>query len=384
MKTSNNLAPETVAAQAGGAVDEATGAIVPPLHMATTFIRDPDNQYRKGYSYGRPDNATVRQVEGVMRELEGGAASLVLASGMAAATAAFLALERPAHVVAPNVMYWGLKSWLAQDAAAHGIEATFVDASDPAAIGGAVRPGATRLVWIESPANPLWTITDIAEAARIAHAAGALLAVDSTVPTPVLTQPIALGADVVMHSGTKYLNGHSDVMAGVLVFARKDGYCERAARVRTMLGGILGPFEAALLLRGLRTLHVRVRHQCLSGMAIARHFARHPRIEAVLYPGLEAHAGHAVAARQMHGGFGGMLSVRVKGGETAAIATAANVKVWKRATSLGGVESLLEHRASVEGPSSPCPLDLLRLSVGLEDAGDLIGDFDQALSTATG
>ncbi|HET6223192.1 MAG TPA: PLP-dependent aspartate aminotransferase family protein, partial [Dongiaceae bacterium] len=364
-----NLAPETVAAQAGGAIDEETGGIVPPLHVTTTFLRDPDNQYRKGYSYGRPDNATVRQVENVMMQLEGGAASLVLASGMTAATTAFLALERPAHVVAPNVMYWGLRKWLLEDAPSLGIGATFVDAGDPAAIRAALRPGKTRLVWVETPANPLWTITDVEEAARIAHGAGAVLAVDSTVPTPVLMSPIALGADVVMHSATKYLNGHSDVMAGVLVFAAKAGHFERAARVRSMLGGILGPFEAALLLRGLRTLHVRVRHQCKSAMAIAQHFARHPRIEAVLYPGLASHPGHAIAARQMPGGFGGMLSVRVKGGEHAAIATAANVKLWKRATSLGGAESLIEHRASVEGPGSPCPPDLLRLSVGLESTG---------------
>ena len=281
-----NLAPETVAAQAGGVIDEETGAIVRPVHMATTFIRDPDNQYRKGYSYGRPDNATVRQVEAVLTQLEGGAASLVLASGMTAATNAFLALERPAHVVAPNVMYWGLRKWLQEDAPTLGIEATLVDAGDPAAIRAGVLPGKTKLVWIETPANPLWTVTDIAETAGIAHRAGALLAVDSTVQTPVLTQPIVLGADVVMHSGTKYLNGHSDVVAGALVFARRDAYLERATRLRGMLGGILGPFEAALLLRGMRTLHVRVRHQCASAMRLAQHFARHARVEAVLYPGL--------------------------------------------------------------------------------------------------
>jgi cystathionine gamma-synthase len=374
-----NLAPETVAAQAGGAIDEETGGIVPPLHVTTTFLRDPDNQYRKGYIYGRADNATVRQVENVLTQLEGGAASLVLAAGMAAATTAFLALERPAHVVAPNVMYWGLRKWLLEDAASLGIEATFVDAADPAAIRAAVRAGRTKMIWTETPANPLWTITDIEEAARIAHAAGAVLAVDATVPTPVLMNPIALGADVVMHSATKYLNGHSDVVAGALVFAAKGAHFERAARTRAMLGAILGPFEAALLLRGLRTLHVRVRHQCTSAMTIARHFARHPGILAVLYPGLETHPGHAIAARQMRGGFGGMLSVRVKGGEAAAIATAANVKLWKRATSLGGVESLIEHRSSIEGPGSPCPPDLLRLSVGLESTDDLIGDLEQAM-----
>jgi cystathionine gamma-synthase len=377
-----NLAPETVAAQAGGAIDEETGGIVPPLHLTTTFLRDADNEYRKGYIYGRPDNATVRSVENVLTELEGGAAGLVLASGMTAATTAFLALERPAHVVAPAVMYWGLRKWLQEDAQSFGIDATCVDAGDPAAIRAAVRPGRTRMVWIETPANPLWTITDVEEAARIAHSAGAVLGVDSTVPTPVLMNPLALGADVVMHSATKYLNGHSDVIAGVLVFKRKDAWFERAARVRGMLGGILGPFEAALLLRGLRTLHVRVRHQSAAAMAIAQHFVGHRHVESVLYPGLVDHPGHAIAARQMRGGFGGMLSVRVKGGDRAAIAAAANVRIWKRATSLGGVESLIEHRASIEGPMSPCPPDLLRLSVGLESTDDLIGDLEQALAAA--
>jgi cystathionine gamma-synthase len=375
-----NLAPETVAAQAGGAIDAQTGGIVPPLHVTTTFLRDPDNQYRKGYSYGRPDNATVRQVETVLSELEGGAACLVMASGMAAATSAFLALKRPAHVIAPSVMYWGLRKWLQEDAPSLGIEATFVDAADPTAISAAVRPRQTQLVWIETPANPLWTITDVEQAVRIAHTAGAVLAVDATVPTPVLMNPIALGADIVMHSATKYLNGHSDVVAGALVFKIKDAYFEQAARVRAMLGAVLGPFEAALLLRGLRTLHVRVRHQSASALTLAHHFTKHAGIAAVLYPGLQTHPGHAVAARQMRGGFGGMLSVRVAGGEAVAIATAANVKLWKRATSLGGVESLIEHRASIEGPSSPCPPDLLRLSVGLESAADLIGDLEHALA----
>jgi cystathionine gamma-synthase len=375
----DELRPETIAAQAGGGADAATGAIVPPLHMATTFVRDTDNQYRRGYCYGRSDNATVRQVETVLAELDGGAASLVLASGMAAATSAFLALERPAHVVAPTEMYWGLRQWLMQDAPGHGLEVTFVDAGDARALRAAIEPGRTRLVWVETPSNPTWVVTDITEAARLAHAAGALLAVDSTVPTPVLTRPIALGADIVVHSATKYLNGHSDVVAGALVFAHRDWACERATRLRTMLGAIVGPFEAALLLRGLRTLHLRVRHQSASAMAIASHLVRHPAVVRVLYPGLPSHPGHALAARQMQGGFGGMLSMRVRGGEAAAIASAARMRVWKRATSLGGVESLVEHRASIEGPGSRCPSDLLRFSVGLESVDDLIADIEQAL-----
>jgi cystathionine gamma-synthase len=277
-------------------------------------------------------------------------------------------------------MYWGLRQWLTQDAPSHGLDVTFVQAGDMRALGRAIRPGATRLVWIETPSNPTWTITGIAEAACAAHAAGALLAVDSTVSTPVLTRPIAHGADIVVHSATKYLNGHSDVVAGALIFARKDDAYERAARLRGMLGAILGPFEAALLLRGLRTLHVRVRHQSAAALAIAQHFAGHPAVAGVLYPGLAAHGGHAIAARQMQGGFGGMLSMRIRGGEAAAVAAAARMQVWQRATSLGGVESLVEHRASIEGPDSPCPADLLRFSVGLECIADLIADIEQALA----
>ncbi len=376
----NELGCETIAAQAGGSIDPETGAIVPPIHVSTTFERDTDNQSRRGYIYARPDNPTVRQLEGVMSRLEDGAASLVFASGMSAATALFLALERPAHVVAPAVMYWGMRKWLLTEAPSFGIEASLVDAADLDAIAAAIRPGFTRLVWLETPANPLWTISDIAGAAGLAHAAGVPLAVDSTVATPVLCRPLALGADAVMHSATKYLNGHTDVVAGALTFAESGQLAARASTLRSGLGTILGPFEAAQLLRGLRTLYVRVRHQCVAALAIAQHFDGHPKIERVLYPGLVQDPGHAVAKRQMQGGFGGMLSIRVKGGEGAAIATAATVKVWKRATSLGGVESLIEHRASVEGPATPCPPDLLRLSVGLEAQADLIGDLEQALA----
>lgn len=373
------MKPATYAAQAGGRIDEATGAVVPPIHLATTYLREPDNSYSRGYLYGRPDNNIVRECEDVIATLEGADAALVSGSGMTAATQAFLALERPCHVVAPSVMYWALRSWLAEDARSHGIETSFADASSLEAIRAAVRPGKTHMIWLETPANPLWTISDIKGAADIARGAGAVLAVDSTVATPVLTRPIEHGADLVMHSATKYLNGHSDVIAGALAFARRDDYFERAVRVRKMLGGILGPLEAFLLLRGMRTLHVRVARQCETALALARHFERDPRVSHVLYPGLAAAADHGLAKRQMAGGFGGMLSIRVRGGEAAAIRTAANVRIWKRATSLGGVESLIEHRASIEGPGTPCPSDLLRLSAGLEDVGDLIADLDRAL-----
>jgi cystathionine gamma-synthase len=301
---------------------------------------------------------------------------------MAAATAVFLALRPGDHVVAPQVMYWGLRNWLKSSATEWGLAVDFVDASATDALAAAVKPGRTKLLWIESPANPTWAITDIAAAADIAHGAGACLAIDSTVATPILTQPIELGVDIVMHSATKYLNGHSDVVAGALVTARHDELWERIAAIRASNGAILGSFEAWLLLRGMRTLHLRVERCCRTAQAIAEHFAGHCRISAVLYPGLPNHRGHAVAARQMLGGFGGMVSIRVAGGESAAIATAARVTVWKRATSLGGVESLIEHRASIEGPGSTAPADLLRLSVGIEDPADLIGDLEQALASA--
>jgi cystathionine gamma-synthase len=372
----------TMAAQALGWIDERTKALIPPVHLATTFIRDADNQYRAGYSYGRPTNPTFLPPEGLLAKLEGGAACLTFASGMAAATAVFLALRPGDHVVAPQVMYWGLRNWLKSSAAEWGLAVDFVDASATDALAAAVRPGRTKLVWIESPANPTWAITDIAAAADIAHRAGARLAIDSTVATPILTRPIELGVDIVMHSATKYLNGHSDVVAGALVTARHDELWERIAAIRTGNGAILGSFEAWLLLRGMRTLHLRVERCCRTAQAIAEHFAGHSRINAVLYPGLPSHRGHAVAARQMLGGFGGMVSICVAGGESAAIATAARVTVWKRATSLGGVESLIEHRASIEGPGSPAPADLLRLSVGIEDDADLIGDLEQALAGA--
>ena len=371
--------PATLAAQALGSTDAATGAVVLPIHTATTFLRDPDNQYRRGRSYGRADNPSYDQPQALLTALEGGAATLLFSSGMAAAAAVFQSLPRDAHVVAPRVMYWGLRSWLKNFAEAWGIAVDFVDATSLDAIRDAVRPDRTRLIWIETPANPLWSVTDIAGATEIAHSAGALLAVDGTAATPVLTRPLALGADLVMHSATKYLNGHSDVIAGTLTTAREDAFWARLCTARSSGGAILGSFEAYLLLRGMRTLFPRVERACRSAQQIAESLSQNPRVLDVLYPGLPTHTGHAVAARQMTGGFGGMLSVRVRGGPEAAIAAAARVEIWKRATSLGGVESLIEHRASVEGADSPAPPDLLRLSVGIEDSGDLIDDLESAL-----
>jgi cystathionine gamma-synthase len=374
--------PESIAAQALGWVDEKTRAITPAIHVSSTYLRDPDNQYRSGRVYARADNPAFDQAEAVMAQLEEGAQAALFASGMAAATAVFQALSPGDHVLAPKVMYWSLRNWLMNFATRWGLNVELIDMTDPAAVQAAVRPGVTKLVWIETPANPLWTVTDIAATAEIAHAAGALVAVDSTVPSPVLTRPLTLGADIVMHAGTKYLNGHSDLVAGVLVTREDSEYWRRVKMVRAQIGGTLGSFEAWLLLRGMRTLYLRVRAASQSAQRIAEHFQGHPLVEAVLYPGLPSAHGHAVAARQMQGGFGGMMSIRAKGGEAAAIATAAHVELWKRATSLGGTESLIEHRASVEGAGTPAPPDLLRLSVGIEDAGDLIADLEQALQRA--
>ena len=384
-----SVKPESIAAQALGWVDDATRAIAPPIHTATTYVRDPDNQYRSGRIYARDQNPTFDQAEAVLTALEGGHASLLFASGMAAATAVFQALAPGDHVVAPKVMYWSLRNWLATFATHWGLELDFVDMTDVDALRAAVKPGRTRLVWVETPANPLWSITDIAAVSEIAHSAGALVTVDSTVATPVLTRPLDFGADIVMHAATKYLNGHSDVIAGTLTTREDSALWQRLRPLRAQLGAVLGPFEAWLLTRGMRTLFPRVRIACASAQRIAEHLAAHPRVLEVLYPGLPSFRGHAAAARQMHGGFGGLLSIRVRGvdgtpasGEAAAIATAARVELWKRATSLGGVESLVEHRASIEGAGTPVPVDLLRLSVGIEDCGDLITDLDAALAAA--
>ena len=381
MAKANKLNPATLLAQALGWIDAPTGALVPPLQPSTTFQRDADTSYPLGRAYARDDNPSFDQAEALLSALEGGHGCLLFASGMAAASAAFLALAPGDHVVAPRVMYHGLRTWLREFARGWGLEVEFVAADEPEALERAIRPGATKLVWIETPANPTWAITDIARAAQAAHAAGARLAVDGTVATPLLTRPLALGADLVMHSATKYLNGHSDVLAGALISARDDDYWRRVKAIRRHGGATLGSFEAWLLVRGMRTLGLRVERSSRSALALARRLGSHPKVAAVLYPGLPQHPGHEVAARQMTGGFGGMLSIRVVGGEAAARAVAARVQVFKRATSLGGVESLIEHRASIEGAGTPVPADLLRLSVGIEDEGDLTADLEQALDS---
>lgn len=374
------LMAQTVLAQALGWLDAQSGGVTPSVAMSSTFVREVDLSYRAGRVYIRADNPAFDQAEAMLCALEGAQASALFASGMAACTSAILALDPGDHIVAPSIMYWALAAWLKSTAARLGIETTFAPLHETGALARAIRPGQTKLVWIETPANPLWCVTDIAQAALLAHGSGARLIVDSTVSTPLLTQPLKLGADLVMHSATKALNGHSDLCAGMLATARKDAFWERILDNRARLGAISGSMEAWLLVRGMRTLHLRVERACATAMALARHLEQQPGIAEVLYPGLPSFAGHAIAARQMQGGFGSMLSIRLKGGEAAAIAAAAGVRVWKRATSLGGVESLIEHRASVEGPDSPCPRDLLRLSVGCEAVEDLRADLDQAFT----
>lgn len=349
---------------------------MPPVRPATTFVQE----VGEGRSYARDESPGVEPAENLLAELEGGTDALLFASGMAAATAMVSALRPGDHIVAQHVMYWGLRRWLAGFCAEWGIGLDFVDAGEPAAIAAAVQPGRTRLVWVESPANPTWEIVDIAAAAEAAHAAGASLVVDNTVATPVHTQPLAHGADVVFHSATKALNGHSDVVAGALLTAQPEHALWRRVRATRAHGGaILGPFEAWLLLRGMRTLYLRVERASATALAVARAFAADSRVHTVLYPGLDTHPGHATAARQMTRGFGGMLSLRLNGGRSAAERLPGACGVFLPATSLGGVESLIEHRAATEGPDSPVPGDLVRLSIGIEHPDDLIADLDRAL-----
>ena len=381
MSNKNDLAAETKTAQAMHHIDSSTGAIAPSIHPSSTFGRDDNYQLIvPAQGYTRDENPGYLIPEKMLAELEHGESALLFSSGMAAAMAVVQSLRPGDHIVAPTIMYWGLRNWLITFCDNWGLGLDLFDASDPDALAKTVRKGETKLVWIETPCNPTWDIIDIAAAAEIAHGIGARLGVDSTIPTPVLTQPIKHGADIVMHSASKYLNGHSDVVAGAVVTAEDDDLWARIRRVRADGGAILGPFEAWLLQRGMRTLFLRVRKASESAMTIAKHFESHANLEAVLYPGLPNHPGHEIAKRQMQGGFGGMLSLRVKGGAEGALVVAKKCRVITRATSLGGVESFIEHRYTIEGKSSPIPKDLLRLSIGIESVDDLITDLEQALT----
>ena len=370
---------DTLLAQGGHFIDPQTGAIVPPIHPATTYARN-ERYELADFGYSRAGNPTGAQVEDVLARLEGAEDALVFASGLAGITTLFETMRSGEHVVAPRVMYHGSADWLRRLFERRGIGVTFFDATVGGGLEEAIRPGETSIVWIEPSVNPTWDVIDVRAAAKAAHGAGAILGVDATVTPAVTLRALDLGADVVFHSGTKYLAGHSDVTAGVLATRALDARWEEVKLARTLMGGVLGAFESWLLLRGMRTLHVRYERQAANALALARHFEHHPKLEAVLYPGLESHPGHAVAKRQMSGGFGAMLSLLVAGDAAAAKRVATRTRLFVPATSLGGVESLIEHRASVEGPHSAVPANLLRLSVGIEGADDLIADLDEALS----
>ena len=369
--------PETIAVHAGAKPDAATGAVAPPIHLSTTFAHGPAAERIAGYEYQREGNPTQDRLETELTALEGGTAALAFASGMAAITAMLEALPNASRILIPDDCYTGLRL-LAQDfLGKRGIIATAVDMSDLAAVRAASAAG-IALIWAETPSNPRLKIADIAALAQIAHAQGASLVCDNTFATPILQQPLALGADAVMHSTTKYFGGHSDVLGGALVFARRDALYERVAHFRHVTGAIASPFSTWLTLRGCRSLPARMTWHCRNARAVAEFLVAHPRVERVNWPGLSGHPGHAVAARQMRD-FGGMLSVEIRGGRDVALAVASKVKLFTNATSLGGCESLLEHRASVEGEHPVSPQNLLRLSVGLEHPDDLIADLRQAL-----
>ena len=376
--TERILRPATIAAHAAGARD-AAGGVVPGVQTATTFARDAAYRLIAPGSYGRDHNATVVQAEEVLRQLEGAAATRLFPSGMAAAAAVFRAMPQGARVVLQSGIYHGVTHFARRFCARRGLVLEEVDAADPGAAAAALaRPA--DLVWIEVPSNPWLKLVDIAAVADLTHAAGAVLAVDGTAATPVLTRALALGADISMHSATKALNGHSDVLAGALSCRDAEIPPWQAIRAdRQEAGALLGPFEAWLLMRGMRTLPLRLERMCDNAQAVAGHLAAHPGVEAVWYPGLPGHPGHDIARRQMRGGAGYLVSVLVGGGAEAALAVAGRLRIFQRATSLGGVESLVEHRATIE-PQSGIPENLLRLSVGIEDSGDLIADLDQALA----
>lgn len=370
---------ETLAVHAGRGVEPATGAVTPSITLATTFERAEDGTFPHGNIYTRSGNPNRAALESAYAALEGGAAALAFGSGMAATAAVFQALQSGDHVILPDDLYHGTRFFVRDVMARWGLAADFVDMRDVRNVENTLRP-TTRLIWVETPTNPQLRIADIAAVVKVAHAAGALVAVDNTWATPVWQKPLALGADFVMHSTTKYFGGHSDVLGGALITrdSEESPFVARLREIQKLGGAVPAPFDCWLLLRSLPTLPLRVRAQTETAGKIARFLASHPAVSVVHYPGLESHDGHAVAVRQM-AGFGAMLSFELAGGESAAMGAAARVKLFTRATSLGGVESLIEHRASVEGEGTKTPHNLLRMSVGLEHADDLIDDLAQAL-----
>jgi cystathionine gamma-synthase len=368
---------ETQFVHAARKIDAATGAVSPPIHLSTTFARDESNALLGPSSYIREGNPTQSLLEEALADLEGGQAALAFGSGMAAGAALLQTLPPGSHLVLPEDVYYGYRQAADDFLKPWGIASDVVAMDDPAALRAATRPE-TRLVWLESPSNPLMRITDLAAAIAIAREAGAETVVDNTFATPALQRPLGLGADIVLHATTKYIGGHTDVQGGALVFARGGERVEKVWHARHVLGAVGSPFNAWLALRGLRTLPLRMERHSANAMAVARALAAFPAVSAVHYPGLEAHPGHAVAKRQMSA-FGGMISFRIRAGREAAIRAVGRAKLFTRATSLGGVESLIEHRATSEGPGSRTSPDLIRLSIGLEHPDDLIEDLEQAV-----
>jgi cystathionine gamma-synthase len=376
--SNQKLRPETIAAHALRSTDKATGAVVPPLYLSTTYARDENYQPLLKENYVRNGSPNLWQAEDIIAELEHGKAAVLFPSGMAAISTVFETIPLGAHVVALEVMYYNTRELLQRLAAKGRISLTLIDPNTPGAFEAAVRPG-TDLVWIETPINPTWDVIDIQAVAKVAHKVGAILAVDATTTGAVTTQPLDLGADIVFHSITKYLNGHSDVLGGVLVTQELNPRWAEINWLRTKTGSPLAPFDCWLLMRGMRTLFVRYAQASNNALAIARHFANHPKMERVLYPGLASHPSYDIARRQMTQGYGGMMSFLLKTNFAGAQKFCTLLEVIIPATSLGGVESLAEHRKTVEGPMSTLPDNLVRLSIGIENVNDLIADVEQAL-----
>ena len=367
----------TTLAHAACDPDAETGALVPPIHPATTYERDPDGSYPKGYKYARDGNPTRRQLENALTKLEGGTSCRAFSSGMAASNAVFQSIPIGAHVILPQDIYHGVRRLIAEQFQDRGIEATAVDMTSLDSIEKAIRSN-TVMIWVETPSNPLLQITDLAGVGHIAKKSDLIFVVDGTWTTPLLQRPFEFGADLVVHSLTKYLGGHSDTLGGAVIAREDSEHFERLSDYQQQSGAVLDPFSSWLTLRGIRTLGVRLSHQCSSAKHVAAFLESRPEVRAVHYPGLPSHPGHQLAAKQMDD-FGAMLSFEAEKGQRQAIAIAAAVKVFTRATSLGGTESLIEHRASVEGPETNTSPSLLRLSIGLEHPKDLIDDLEGAL-----
>jgi cystathionine gamma-synthase len=375
---SQQAGPNTVCVHAAHSPDTATGAVAPPIHLTTTFERDADGEYPRGFRYSREGTPNRTALEACMAALERGVGAAAFASGLAANLAVLELLSAGDCLVAPVDAYYGSLRQFVVLAARRGVTVKCVDCRDPAAVAAALGARA-RLLWIETPTNPLLNVTDLEVLTALGHRAGALSVCDNTFATPICQRPFDFGVDIVVHSGTKYLGGHSDVLSGVLVVREDKALLEQLLEWQRMTGAALGPFDCWLLRRSLSTLALRVRAQCAGAQRLAEFLSAHRAIEQVFYPGLPGHPGHATAVAQMPGGFGAVLSVCVAGGREAALRAAARTRLFTRATSLGAVESLIEHRASIEGPQSRTPQNLLRLAVGIEEPEDLIEDLAQAL-----